>query len=129
LQVVGLADALNTTNLVWTTSGQAPWAATLGASHDGVASAQATIPGYQQQALLETTVTGPGTIAFWWRLGSASASTSYRFRVNGVVRDELLTGATWQRKVVYLGEGTAYCSGSLPVPPSLAAPIPPGSTR
>lgn len=69
-----LAAALNATNLSWTTSGGATqtvgWFAQNRETHDGDAAAQSGAISHNQQSVLQTTVTGPGTVSFWWKVSS-----------------------------------------------------------
>jgi alpha-tubulin suppressor-like RCC1 family protein len=66
-----LAAALNATNLLWTTSAtNSAWFPQSVESHDGEASAQSGPIGHKQQATLRTTITGPGSLTFWWRTSS-----------------------------------------------------------
>lgn len=65
-----LAAALNATNLVWLNSISAPWFAQIRETHDGDVAAQSGPIGNNQQSLLQATVTGPGTLRFWWKVSS-----------------------------------------------------------
>ncbi|HEY5040777.1 MAG TPA: immunoglobulin domain-containing protein [Verrucomicrobiae bacterium] len=66
-----LAAAVNATSPVWTTSPiNAPWFAEVSVTHDGVAAAQSGRIANSEQSILQTTVTGPGTLAFWWKVSS-----------------------------------------------------------
>jgi hypothetical protein len=66
-----LASALNATNLVWISSPtNAPWFAETFVTHDGDTAAQSGAIGNSQQSILLTSVTGPGTLTFWWKVSS-----------------------------------------------------------
>ena len=66
-----LPAALNATNLVWTTSPtDAPWFAQVAVTHDGAVAAQSGHIAHSQQSFLQTTVTGPGLLACWWKVSS-----------------------------------------------------------
>ena len=68
----GLDGALlDTTNLLWQTGGNAPWFGQTNVSHSGSSAAQAGPVGVNEETWLETTVTGPGILTFWWKLGTA----------------------------------------------------------
>ncbi len=60
-----LAAALDATNLVWLTSGDAAWFAETNISNDGVSAVQSGSLLDSQTSTLQTTVTGPGTITFY----------------------------------------------------------------
>ena len=69
-----LAQALDTTNLVWTTSSyfsSAPgWFSEVTNTQNGIAAAQSGAISNSSDTYLETTVTGPGTLTFWWSVSS-----------------------------------------------------------
>ena len=62
-----IADALNTTDLVFTTGGDAAWAIDFETSHDGEASMRSGPVGMSQTSWIETTVDGAGTLTFVWK--------------------------------------------------------------
>lgn len=77
-----LAQALNTTNLVWTTSGSnAAWFPQIRESHDGDAAAQSGPITNSQQSVLQTLVNGPGTVTFWWKVSSEVGYDFLRFSI------------------------------------------------
>ena len=61
-----LAQAVNATNLTWATSGATSWFAETTNTHDGNAAAQSGVLTGSQTNSLSTTITGPGTVTFWW---------------------------------------------------------------
>ncbi|MGA2789069.1 MAG: LamG-like jellyroll fold domain-containing protein, partial [Verrucomicrobiota bacterium] len=58
--------ALNTTALPWATSGDANWFVESTNTYDGVSAAQSGSVTNTQTSTLSVTVTGPGTITFYW---------------------------------------------------------------
>jgi hypothetical protein len=118
LNVVDIAEALNTTNLIWTTGGDVPWfvqanpaqgdLAGLGysATHDGFASMQSGNYSPGQQSILQTTVVGPVTLTFWWQAVSLSNPDSLVFSVNGIVQSSISGISPWQIQTNYIGSGT-----------------------
>lgn len=60
-----LADALDTTNLVWTTGGDVAWFAQTTNTYDGVDAARSGMLGANQTSWIETTVTGPATLDYF----------------------------------------------------------------
>lgn len=69
LMADALQDALNN-ELVFTTGGDANWVAETGTTHDGVLAVQSGSIGTNQSTWIETTVTGPVQLSFWWRTSS-----------------------------------------------------------
>ena len=58
--------ALNTTNLTWTTSGDTDWFTENTYTYDGIEAAQSGSVTNNQSSTLSVTVTGPGTVTFYW---------------------------------------------------------------
>src|SRR5262245_2714522 len=71
-----LSAALDGTGLVWTTGGSAVWTGQTVVTHDGVDAAASGAITANQQSWVQTTVSGPGTIAWWWQ---ASSEMDYDF--------------------------------------------------
>lgn len=105
LNVVDLGEALNATNLTWTTSASGPWFPEAGVNHDGVVAAQSGSLAWPQSSTLQTTVSGPGTLVFWWVV--YQYSDTLLFSSSGVSPQSAATASTsWQMRTVYLGTGS-----------------------
>lgn len=113
-----LANALNATNLVWTTGGTGgvgwTYHAGTGAgsdTFDGIASAQSGHIGDSSETWMQTTVVGPGTITFWWSAYSEPNADWLEFYINTAEQARICGGgddwSTW-------ASGWEYCS--FPVP-------------
>ena len=70
LPVIAFPAALDTTGLTWTTGGDATWYGQPLITHDGVDAAQSNDIDDLQTAWLQTTINGPGTLSFWWKVSS-----------------------------------------------------------
>jgi hypothetical protein len=103
-----LGEALNATNLTWTTSGNALWAGQTATSHDGVSAARSgSITSANRSSILQTTVSGPGNLTFWWRHNPANGFTSdFIFKVDGLIQTNFSLYNVWQPFTNYLAEGT-----------------------
>lgn len=103
-----LGVALNATNLTWSTSGTggaSGWFAQSGTTHDGVsAAASGVVATTSQSSTLQTSVTGPGTLTFWWRSDSLYTQLSF---VVGTTTQAIIyaAGPTWRQQTIYLGSG------------------------
>ena len=80
---VTLPFALNNSNLVWHTDANTFWYGQTNVSHDGVASAQSYPIGDGQQSTLSTSVAGPGTLSFWWKVSSETNADLLQFTASG----------------------------------------------
>ena len=107
LTVGGLAEALNATNLIWQTFGDVLWTVDVSNwAHDGVAAAVSSAPSPGQKSILQTIVTGPGTLSFWWKVDQPAYWFSFYLAVNGAIQPLTSPGMTWQQQTVYIGAGT-----------------------
>jgi len=102
-----LAAALNATNLVWTTSPtDAPWFAQIRETHDGDAAAQSGDIGHSRQSVLQTTVTGPGMLTFWWKVSSEEGYDYLWFNVDVMSSIRAISGETdWQQVTMPIPAG------------------------
>ncbi len=72
-----LEQALNITNLVFTTGGDAPWFVQTSNVHDGFMAVQSGTIGDNQKSWLRTTVVGPGTLTYWYALSTEMSSDNF----------------------------------------------------
>src|SRR6185369_15186076 len=64
------AEVLESGNLIWHSSGAAPWFGQTNITHAGVSAAQSGNVFDNEESWLEATVTGPGVLSFWWKVSS-----------------------------------------------------------
>jgi uncharacterized delta-60 repeat protein len=103
---VTLGEALNATNLTWTTGGAAAWLGQATNTHDGYAAAQSGTVTDTQETWIETTVTGPSTLSFWWKVSSEFGWDFLQFKVGTNINSSVSGEEDWQQRTVYLGAGT-----------------------
>jgi hypothetical protein len=106
-----LNEALDSTNLTVTTSGNAIWFSQTNMTHDGVDAAQSGILADSQSTWMETQISGPGTVSFWWRTSCEDDPDSdnwdyVRFLVDGVEQSRLDGITGWQRITHTVTSGT-----------------------
>jgi uncharacterized repeat protein (TIGR03803 family) len=76
-------------------------------TYDGVMAAQSGTISDSQQTWLQTTVTGPGTLSFWWQVSSESGFDFLEFDLDGAQQDEISgTGQVWAQKSYSITSGT-----------------------
>ncbi|MCX6875254.1 MAG: hypothetical protein NTW21_15820 [Verrucomicrobia bacterium] len=99
--------ALNATMLVWTSGGDASWFAETTDTHDTVSATQSGAIANNQQTWLQTTVTGPGTVTFWWQVSSESGADFLAFELDGTRLDEISgTGQDWVQQTYSIASGS-----------------------
>ena len=105
-----LGQALNATNLTWTTSGTSGasgWTVQSTTTHDGLLAAQSgQLSFFSQSSTLQTITNGPATMTFWWYSPS-------RFELLSVFINNVNVGSIsgfitsgWQSNILYLGSGS-----------------------
>ncbi len=67
VRLLSLSDAADASGLTFTTGGDAVWFAQTNVTHDGVDALQSGSVGDGQVSWVETAVTGPGKLSFWWK--------------------------------------------------------------
>ncbi len=103
-----IGQAIDAPSLPWTTpSGMLGWFAQTAVTHDGVDAAQSSAIPHGSSAGLETTLTGPGTIAFFWKVSSERRWDALRFEVDGEVKAGPISEDTdWTSVAVEIPPGT-----------------------
>lgn len=101
-----LSAALDGRGLQWTTSGDASWAAQTAVTHDGTDAAQSGRMVDFQSGQLETTVNGPATLSFWWKVDSESFFDFLTVTVDGAEPIPGISGdVDWQRQTLAIPAG------------------------
>jgi len=101
-----LADAVDKASLTWTTGGNAAWTRQTTTTHDGSDAAKSGTIGNSQQSWLETSVTGPGTLSFWWMVSSQANADYLRFSIDGTQQTQISGTVSWQQKTYTIAAGT-----------------------
>ena len=58
-----------------------------------------------QQTWIETTVVGPGPVAFWWMVGSELGYDQFQFLIDGVEQANISGDVSWQQRTFNLPAG------------------------
>jgi len=100
-----LADGLDAPTLVWQTGGDAAWFAEISVTHDGSDAAQSGTIADSQESCVQTTVTGPGTLSFWWKASSELGYDELQFLIDEVEQVNISGEVTWQPRSFDLASG------------------------
>src|SRR5882672_8782755 len=101
-----LGDAVDATNLVWTSGGDAAWVRQTIVTHDGVDAAQSGALLDYQESWLQTVVTGPGTLTFWWRVSSELDFDWLRFHIDSIMQQQISGEVNWQQRSYPIAAGS-----------------------
>ncbi|WP_295386843.1 C39 family peptidase [uncultured Thiodictyon sp.] len=100
-----LGQALDNTSLTWTTNGNANWAGETLTTHDGVDAAQSGAMVDSQSSNLNTVVTGPGSLTFFWKVSSENGWDYLRFTSDGTALFSITGEVDWQQQTVDIPTG------------------------
>jgi hypothetical protein len=89
----------------WRSGGDAIWAIQTNTTHDTIDAAQAGSIIDSQQSWMETTVRGPGTLSFWWKVSSQSGGDVFSFQTNGTTATSISGIVDWQQVNFSLAPG------------------------
>jgi hypothetical protein len=109
IQVTGAAgtlrNALDAVQYDWSTSTPG-WKHQSLMTHDGVDAAASEPIGDDETATFETTVTGPGTLSFHWKVDSEASADYLSVDVSGTSLSAAISGdVDWQEVVLTIPEG------------------------
>jgi hypothetical protein len=90
--------ALDNTGLVWTTGGDADWTLDSSTHQAGGSSIRSGAIGHGQSSWLLTTVRGPATLTYYWKVSSEANHDQLRFYLDGIEQPGAISGAVnWTR--------------------------------
>ncbi|MCK4811061.1 MAG: hypothetical protein KAS74_02200 [Methanosarcinales archaeon] len=105
-QTVTLGEAVDNTDLTWTTGGDADWfGQTSVYYYDGNAAQSGDIAG-GQSSWIQTTVTGPGILSFYWKVSSIWASSDLEFYMDGVEKSKCWADEEWELEASSVPSGS-----------------------
>ncbi|MBI3043895.1 MAG: choice-of-anchor D domain-containing protein [Betaproteobacteria bacterium] len=104
--VVSLAEAVDNPALAFASGGNAAWFGQTGVSVSGGDAARSGLLDHLQSAYLETTVTGPGTVSFQWKVSSEPNFDVLRFYIDGVEFASISGEVDWTAKTYSPGAGS-----------------------
>ena len=102
-----LPEAVDATQLVWTTGGAVPWLPQTYFTHDGQDAAESGYIFDLEQTWMQTTVVGPGSLSFWWKVSSEATYDFLEFYNNSTTPSARISGEVdWQFRTVVITAGT-----------------------
>ena len=101
-----MTDALDTTGLIWSSGGNQSWYGQTLTTHDGIDAGQSGHVSNAEESWVETTVTGPGTLTFWWKVSSEANYDYLQFLTDGVEQPGSISGTVdWVQRSVSVAAG------------------------
>jgi hypothetical protein len=107
--VITLSDALDVPDWTVTTGDDSSWTPEITDTHDGADAARTGAIGASQTTWMETTVTGAGTLTFWWRASCEDSPDDdwdyLTFTVDGVEQARVDGDSGWRQVSASLASG------------------------
>ena len=104
-QLISLEEAVDNTELLWTTGGDAFWFGQTNTYHYDDDAAQSGYITHNGQTWMETTVSGPDTLSFYWKVSSESDCDFLTFYIDGVEQDSISGDTLWTQKTYLIDSG------------------------
>lgn len=103
---LSLADAVDNTNLSWNSSGAASWYGQTTTYYNGGDAARTGPISHNQTSSLDTTVTGPATVSFFWTVSSESCCDRLQFFIDGIQQSGIAGEIGWTTASYSLPSGS-----------------------
>ncbi len=100
-----LQEAFDDTNLVWTSGGAAVWSGQTSITHDGVDAGKSGVIGNDSESWVQTTVTGPGALTFWWKVSCESNYDWLEFSLDETILTQITGEIDWKAETFEIGNG------------------------
>ena len=98
-------EALDNSNLVWTTGGDATWFSENTIFYFGSDAHQSGTITHNQQTHIQTVASGPGTLSFYWKVSSEANFDFLRFYIDGVSQGVISGSTNWAQKTYSIVSG------------------------
>jgi hypothetical protein len=103
---ISLEKAVDNAALSWTIGGNSSWLGQTTTYYYGVAAAQSGAISHNQNSWIQTTVSGPGTLTFYWKVSSQAGYDFLEFYIDGMRPDRISGGVDWQQKSYTISSGS-----------------------
>jgi endonuclease/exonuclease/phosphatase family metal-dependent hydrolase len=102
---VVFCEAVDACDLAWSFGGNAPWIFQTDVTHDGQDAAASGTLTDSQESWMQTTVAGPGSLSFYWKVHSEANWDFLEFWINGVRIHRISGDVDWQMQTYEFGDG------------------------
>lgn len=101
-----LGGAVDNPSLTWLTGGAANWFAQTDTTHDDVDAAQSGAIDDDEESWIKTTVTGPGTLSFFWNVDSEDGGDYLEFQIDGNYQNDISGDWGWDFQTYEIPPGS-----------------------
>ena len=100
-------DAVDAPTLTFQAAGNVGWTPQRTVTFDGVDAARSGVITDGQNTRLETYVTGPGTVSFWWKVSSEPTNDQFRFYIGDAEQARITGEVDWQFRSFSVPSGSS----------------------
>ena len=106
--VISLGEAVDNTELSWNTgaTGGAGWFGQANTYYYGSDAAQSGTVSSNNNSWIQTTVTGPGTLKFCWKVSSEAGWDYMYFYIDGVIKEAISGNSNWHQRSYGISSGS-----------------------
>jgi hypothetical protein len=101
-----LGEAVDNSALAWSSGGSGNWFAQASTYYYGGDAAQSGAITHNQESWIQTTLTGPGTLQFYWKVSSEYNWDWLEFHLDGVRQTRISGDVNWQSKSFSIPSGS-----------------------
>jgi hypothetical protein len=99
-------NAVDNNELFFSHGGNADWIVTTATTSDGDDAVKSGSITHSQESYFETTVTGPGTLSFNWKVSSESNYDYLRYYIDGTLQESISGITDWTQKEISIPGGS-----------------------
>ncbi len=103
---ISLPVAMDNGGFTWLTGGANPWFGDTATTHDGTDAAHSGPVRHGLNSWLQTTVSGPGTLSFWWKASTELNGDPLTFSLDGNAQNSISGEVDWIQRTYSIGAGT-----------------------
>lgn len=100
-----LGEAVDNTSLTWTSGGDSMWYGQITVFYNGNDAAQSADIADSQSTYMQTSVFGPGTLSFYWKVSSESSYDYLKFYTGATLSDSISGIQDWAQKTLPISSG------------------------
>lgn len=100
-----LGKAVDNTNLSWQSGGYLPFFVDRQEFYYGDSSAKSGPIPDSQSSWIQTSIKGPGSLSFYWKVSSETGFDTFKFTINGIRNAEISGNVDWRNYSIQIPEG------------------------
>jgi hypothetical protein len=104
--IPSVGEAVDNTALSWDTGGRVDWFGQTSTYYYDSDAAQSGTISHNYDSWIQTTVTGPGTLKFCWKVSSEAGWDFLYFYIDGVIKEGISGNSDWHRRSYGISSGS-----------------------